>query len=43
MFVTDEWLLLLYVSPVLSIVPVMLVWQGIVPLTAAWQKLRVAA
>lgn len=42
MFVTDQWLLLLYLSPVLSIVPVMLVWQSMTPLIAAWQKLHIA-
>ncbi len=38
MFVSSAWLLLAYLSPVLSMVPVMLIWQCLGPRLAMWQK-----
>ena len=40
MFVSSGWLLLMYLSPVLSIIPVMLLWHGLMPLLGAWQRIR---
>jgi hypothetical protein len=40
MFVSSGWLLLMYLSPVLSLIPAMLLWQGLAPLLALWQRAR---
>ncbi len=40
MLVSPGWLFLIYLSPVLSMIPVMLFWQSIAPLAAMWQRLR---
>lgn len=38
MLLSPNWLLLIYLSPVLSIIPVMLLWQCILPLRELIQK-----
>ncbi|MGP9800146.1 hypothetical protein [Rheinheimera sp. NSM] len=43
MLLSPGWLLIIYLSPVLSIIPVMLLWQGIAPVAALWQKVRLPA
>uniref|UniRef100_A0A486XNE2 Uncharacterized protein n=1 Tax=Rheinheimera sp. BAL341 TaxID=1708203 RepID=A0A486XNE2_9GAMM len=40
MFFSSFWLLMIYLSPVLSIIPIMLLWQGIAPLASLWQRGR---
>ncbi|MDP5190027.1 hypothetical protein [Rheinheimera baltica] len=37
----SNWLLLIYLSPVLSISPVMLLWQTMSPMATLWHKWRV--
>jgi len=38
MFVSAGWLLFIYLSPVLSIIPAMLLWHGLAPLLSMWQR-----
>lgn len=40
MLLSPGWLLVIYLSPVLSIIPVMLLWHSLAPLAALWQKVR---
>jgi len=43
MFVSAGWLLFIYLSPVLSIIPIMLLWHGLAPLTTLLLRLRFQA
>jgi len=43
MLLSPGWLLVIYLSPVLSIIPVMLLWHSMAPVAALWQKLRLLA
>ena len=40
MFVSAGWLLLIFLSPALSIMSAMMLWQGLAPLYALWQRPR---